>query len=104
MSERLALRLIEPVQAHKAMATAWLHCKAMLTSGHALELQLRAEDAAPRSVPLSVLFRDDVPHHVPQPADQERSEREQFYKWTPESRAYNHPYLRKQEDQTRGAT
>ena len=29
--------------------------------------------------------RPEVPHHVPQPADQERSEREQVYKWTPES-------------------
>ena len=34
MSERLTLRLIEPVQAHKAMATAWTHCKAVR---HALE-------------------------------------------------------------------
>ena len=43
MSERLTLRLIEPVQAHKAMATAWLHCKAMLTSGHALVLEVRKD-------------------------------------------------------------
>ena len=44
MSERLTLRLHEPVQAHKAMATAWTHCKAMLTAGHALVLEVRTED------------------------------------------------------------
>ena len=44
MSERLSLRLHEPVQAHKAMATAWTHCKAMLTAGHRLVLDIRTED------------------------------------------------------------
>ena len=44
MPERLTLRLLEPVQAHKAMATAWLHCKAMLTAGHVLVLEVRTED------------------------------------------------------------
>lgn len=69
--------------------------------------QMRKEDDA-QQYKDTVTPRPEVPHHVPQPADQERSEREQFYKWTPESRAaqvptvapfmlperYDHPYLR----------
>ena len=43
MSERLTLRLIEPVQAHKAMATAWLHCKPWLVAGHKLVLEVRKD-------------------------------------------------------------
>ena len=43
MSERLSLRLIEPVQAHKAMATAWAHCKPWLIAGHKLVLDIRKE-------------------------------------------------------------
>ena len=45
MSERLTMRLLEPAQAHKALATAWLHCKAMLTAGHALEIAASAAEA-----------------------------------------------------------
>ena len=43
MSERLSLRLIEPVQAHKAMATAWAHCKPWLIAGHKLVLDIRKD-------------------------------------------------------------
>lgn len=43
MSERLTLRLIEPVQAHKAMATAWSHCKPWLIAGHKLVLDIRKD-------------------------------------------------------------
>lgn len=43
MSERLTLRLLEPVQAHKAMATAWTHCKPWLVAGHALVLEVRKD-------------------------------------------------------------
>lgn len=43
MSERLFLRLHEPVQAHKAMATAWTHCKPWLVAGHRLVLEIRKD-------------------------------------------------------------
>lgn len=43
MSERLTLRLIEPIQAHKALATAWMHCKAHLMAGHKLVLEVRKD-------------------------------------------------------------
>lgn len=43
MSERLTLRLIEPVQAHKALATAWTHCKPWLIAGHKLVLEVRKD-------------------------------------------------------------
>ena len=43
MSERLTLRLIEPVQAHKSLATAWTHCKPWLIAGHKLVLEVRKD-------------------------------------------------------------
>lgn len=43
MSERIALSLINPVQAHQAMATAWRHAKAWLMAGHRLTLEVRPE-------------------------------------------------------------
>ena len=43
MSERLTLRLLDPVQAHKAMATAWTHCKPWLIAGHKLVLDIRKD-------------------------------------------------------------
>ena len=43
MSERLTLRLIEPIQAHKALATAWMHCKAHLMAGRCMVLEVRPD-------------------------------------------------------------
>ena len=43
MSERITLPLINPVQAHQAMATAWRHAKAWLMAGHRLTLEVRPE-------------------------------------------------------------
>ena len=43
MTDRLKFRLWEPVQAHKAMADAWLHAKAWLMAGHRLVLEIRPE-------------------------------------------------------------
>lgn len=43
MSERLTLRLIEPTQAHKAIATAWAHCKAHLMAGRRMVLEVRPD-------------------------------------------------------------
>ena len=43
MAERQTLRLIEPVQAHKALMAAWVGIKAALMGGHRLVLEVRAE-------------------------------------------------------------
>jgi hypothetical protein len=43
MSERLNLRLIEPVQAHKAFAMAWRLAKANLMAGRRMVLEVRPE-------------------------------------------------------------
>ena len=43
MSERLTQRLIDPTQAHKAISTAWTHCKPWLVAGHALVLEIRKD-------------------------------------------------------------
>ena len=43
MAERVILSLINPVQAHQAMATAWRHAKAWLLAGHRLTLEVRPE-------------------------------------------------------------
>jgi hypothetical protein len=43
MSERLTLRLWEPVQAYKQLGEAWKFAKAMLMAGHRLVLELRQE-------------------------------------------------------------
>ena len=43
MSERITLSLWEPVQAHKALATAWAHCKPWLMAGHRLVLEIKRE-------------------------------------------------------------
>lgn len=43
MSERLSIRLYEPVQAHKALASAWTHVKAWITAGHRLVLEIKPE-------------------------------------------------------------
>ena len=43
MTERITIALINPVQAHQAMATAWRHAKAWLMAGHRLTLEVRPE-------------------------------------------------------------
>ena len=43
MTERIALPLINPVQAHQAIETAWRHAKAWLMAGHRLTLEVRPE-------------------------------------------------------------
>ena len=43
MSERLTIRLWEPVQAHKRLMEAWTHAKAWLMAGHRLVLEIRPE-------------------------------------------------------------
>lgn len=43
MGERITISLINPVQAHQAIATAWMHAKARLMAGHRLTLEVRPE-------------------------------------------------------------
>ena len=43
MAERITLPLINPVQAHQAIETAWRHAKAWLMAGHRLTLEVRPE-------------------------------------------------------------
>ena len=43
MAERITLPLINPVQAHQAIETAWRHAKAWLMAGHRLTLEVRQE-------------------------------------------------------------
>jgi hypothetical protein len=43
MTERITLQLINPVQAHQAIETAWRHAKARLMAGHRLTLEVRPE-------------------------------------------------------------
>lgn len=43
MAERITLSLWEPVQAHKAIGTAWTHAKSWLMAGHRLVLEIRPE-------------------------------------------------------------
>ena len=43
MSDRLTMRLYEPVQAHKAIADAWKHARAWITAGHRLVLTVAPE-------------------------------------------------------------
>ena len=43
MTERITLPLINPVQAHQAIETAWRHAKAWLMAGHRLTLEVRPE-------------------------------------------------------------
>ena len=43
MTERITLPLINPVQAHQAIETAWRHAKALLMAGHRLTLEVRPE-------------------------------------------------------------
>ena len=43
MAERITLPLINPVQAHQALSTAWRHAKAWLMAGHRLTLEVRPE-------------------------------------------------------------
>ena len=43
MAERITLPLINPVQAHQAIETAWRHAKALLMAGHRLTLEVRPE-------------------------------------------------------------
>jgi hypothetical protein len=43
MTERLTIRLWNPVQAHQEIGRAWLWAKAMLTAGHKLVIELRQE-------------------------------------------------------------
>ncbi len=43
MTERITLPLINPVQAHQALSTAWRHAKAWLMAGHRLTLEIRPE-------------------------------------------------------------
>lgn len=43
MTERITLSLINPVQAHQALSTAWRHAKAWLMAGHRLTLEVRPE-------------------------------------------------------------
>lgn len=43
MTERITLPLINPVQAHQALSTAWRHAKAWLMAGHRLTLEVRPE-------------------------------------------------------------
>jgi hypothetical protein len=44
MSERLTLRMFNPVQAHKALtATAWPQLKAMLMAGHRMVVEIKPE-------------------------------------------------------------
>ena len=43
MAERITLPLINPVQAHQAIETAWRHAKVWLMAGHRLTLEIRPE-------------------------------------------------------------
>ena len=43
MTERITLPLINPVQAHQAIETAWTHAKVWLMAGHRLTLEVRPE-------------------------------------------------------------
>lgn len=43
MSERLTLRLFEPVQAYASLRDAWVWMKSMLMAGHRLVLEVRQE-------------------------------------------------------------
>jgi hypothetical protein len=43
MNDRITLPLWEPVQAHKALQTAWMHAKSMLLAGHRLVLEIKPE-------------------------------------------------------------
>lgn len=43
MSQRISIRLFEPVQAKKAMDTAFQHTKAMLMAGHRMVVEVRPE-------------------------------------------------------------
>ena len=43
MTERITLPLINPVQGHQAIETAWRHAKAWLMAGHRLTLEVRPE-------------------------------------------------------------
>ena len=43
MTERITLPLLNPVQAHQAIETAWRHAKAWLMAGHRLTLEVRPE-------------------------------------------------------------
>ena len=40
MTERITLPLINPVQGHQAIETAWRHAKAWLMAGHRLTLEV----------------------------------------------------------------
>lgn len=44
MSERLSVRMLEPVQAHKALTNAvWPQLKAMLVAGHRMVVEVKPE-------------------------------------------------------------
>lgn len=44
MSERLSVRMLEPVQAHKALTnTVWPQLKAMLCAGHRMVVEVKPE-------------------------------------------------------------
>lgn len=43
MSDRVTLRLWEPVQAHKALAGIWPNVKALLMAGHRLVIEVKPE-------------------------------------------------------------
>lgn len=48
MTDRLMLPLYEPVQAHRAIATAWKHSKPRLVAGQRLVLEVRQEKRSDR--------------------------------------------------------
>lgn len=43
MTERITLRLWEPVTAHRQLAEAWTHIKALLMAGHRLVVEIKPE-------------------------------------------------------------
>lgn len=59
MAERQTLRLIEPVQAHKALMAAWAGIKAALMGGHRLVLEVKPEKrSSPQNRLLHALIAD----------------------------------------------
>lgn len=65
MAERITLALWEPVQAHKALATAWTFCKGWLVAGGSrLVLEVRPEARSDRQNRLLHALFSDVARQV----------------------------------------
>lgn len=64
MSDRLTIRLWEPVQAHKRLMEAWTHVKAWLMAGHRLVLEIRPETRSDQQNKLLHAMLGDIAKQV----------------------------------------